>query len=47
MALVKYTGACLDSIYVSKVFDLSLLCRHLEFRLRVHVAYRGNKPYMS
>jgi hypothetical protein len=30
-----------------KVLSLSLLRRHLEFQLRVYVAYQRNEPYMS
>jgi hypothetical protein len=30
-----------------KVLGLNLLRQHLEFQLRVHVAYRRNEPYMS
>jgi hypothetical protein len=30
-----------------KVLDLSLLPRHLEFQLRVYVAYQRNESYMS
>jgi hypothetical protein len=37
---------CIESRLV-KVLGLSVLCRHLEFRLRVHVTYRRNEPYMS
>jgi hypothetical protein len=37
---------CIESRLV-KVLGLSVLRRHLEFRLRVHVTYRRNEPYMS
>jgi hypothetical protein len=30
-----------------KILSLSLLRRHLEFQLRIHVTYQRNEPYMS
>jgi hypothetical protein len=46
-ARVNAPGLALIQIYVSEVFNLNSLRQLLEFRLRVHMAYRGNEPYMS
>jgi hypothetical protein len=39
-------GFALIQNKVSEVFGLNSLHRHLDFRLHVHVTYRGNEPYM-
>jgi hypothetical protein len=46
-ALANAPGLAFSQNYVSEVFNLNLLRRHLEFQLRVYVAYRRNEPYMS